>query len=95
MKKRHFLILIGLLVFIGITFFLYKVTALKYPLFPDQTESRWVIEAHLSFNAKNKPVKATLRIPKSTENYLLMDENFVSRGYGLVTKTSGDDRIAV
>ena len=95
MRHHHLLFLTTILISLGIALFLYKVFVLQYPVVPDATESRWVVEAHLSFNAKNKPVKAILHIPSSTENFLIMDENFVSRGYGLKTRTSGDDRSAI
>ncbi|MGI6523763.1 MAG: inactive transglutaminase family protein [Bdellovibrionota bacterium] len=94
MKKYHLLLLTIALTFCGVGMFLYKALCLDYPVVPNTTESRWVVEAHLSFNAKNKAVKAALKIPKSTENFLLMDENFISRGYGLATRTIGDDREA-
>lgn len=95
MKRFHLIALTVLLIGSGLTLFGYKVYALRFPLTPDLQESRWVIEAHVSFVARNQPLKVTLRIPKSNENFMIMDENFISRGFGLTTKLEDGNREAV
>jgi hypothetical protein len=82
------------LVTLGLSFFLYKSAFLKYPLSPDSQTEAWLVEAHASFVAEGGPVKLSLFIPKSTQEYLIMDESFISRGFGLTTQLSDANRQA-
>ncbi len=95
MKRFHLVLLTLVLFAAGLGLFAYKVYWLHFPTRPDQQEGRWVVEAHLAFSAKNQPVKAVLRIPSGNENFLLTDENFISRGFGLTTKIEDGNREAV
>jgi len=49
----------------------------------------------VSFQAKNKPVKVSLFLPKNTRRYAIVDENFISRGFGLTTKKDEQNRKAI
>src|SRR5690606_10541951 len=55
----------------------------------------WIVEARLTFEPTGGAVKAELAIPNDPPGYTLLDENFVSRGYGLQTERRGDNRLAV
>jgi len=95
-KRFHILILAVFLVFIGLGLFIYKAAVLRYPLFPDEEVSRWVVEAHISYLAKNTGVTVKLRIPeKKTQGFLVVEENFVERGYGVRTleRSSGSREV--
>ena len=92
--RSHFVLLVLLLAGTGLGIFIYKVYWLHFPLTPNLQETRWVIEAHTAFTTRNQPVKLTLRIPKSNENFMILDESFVSRGFGLTTKLEDGNREA-
>ncbi len=80
---------------VGLGLFLYKVLALNYPLTSDVRTDAWIVEAHASFAAKNKPTKLSLFVPKSTQEFLIMDESFISRGFGLTTQFKDGNRLAL
>lgn len=107
MSKAHLYILTFLLFSAGLGLFLYKAIVLRFPLRPDITSSLWTVEAAISFVSKDKPVKISFFIPKSDKYTAVVDESFISPGFGLTTtqkklnrraewtirKTSGPQRI--
>lgn len=94
MNRLHLYILCFLLTLIGGGIFYYKAFVLHFPLSPDVRSSVWTVEAHLAFDARNKAVKVTLNIPKNSSRFLIVDESFVSRGFGLTTQALDDNRQA-
>ena len=85
MKKTHlYLLALGLTV-VGLGIFLYKVLVLEFPLLPETHANVWNVEARITFVALNKPVKVSLHIPRNSKRFAIMDESFISRGYGLTT----------
>lgn len=94
MRQYHLQILCGLLVTLGLGFFLYKSQVMHYPLSPDTRTDAWLVEAHASFRADGRPVKLSLFVPKSSQEYLIMDESFISRGFGLTTQLVDANRQA-
>lgn len=85
----------GLLTLIGAIFFLYKWLYVGYPIVPGASADLWQVEVKLSFTAKNKAVKASVFVPNNTRNFAVLDENFVSRGFGLSTVREDNNRLAV
>ncbi len=79
----------------GLALFIYKAFYLHFPLSPDLTSNAWTIETSISFTAKNEPVKVELFIPKNATRIAVMDENFISRGFGLTNETDETNRKAV
>ncbi|MBN8280920.1 MAG: inactive transglutaminase family protein [Gammaproteobacteria bacterium] len=73
---------------IGGGIFLYKWRGLGYPVLPEEETRIWTVEATLEFDAGERamPVKATLHIPGLTPGFAVLDENFVSRGFGFTTR---------
>ncbi len=94
MRKYQLEILIVGLLVLGLSLFVYKSTVLHYPLTPDAQSDAWLIETHTSFVATGEPVKLSLFIPKSSQQYLIMDESFISRGFGLTTQLKESNRQA-
>ena len=93
--NRHIFWLSAILFSIGAGIFAYKSIVLHFPLQPDTSSELWTIEANVSFLAKpSKPVKVTLLIPRSDRRNLLLDENFISRGFGLTSEQKGFNRQA-
>ncbi|MBL8200528.1 MAG: UUP1 family membrane protein [Chromatiales bacterium] len=73
---------------IGGSLFVYKWRGLGYPLLPDEQTRIWTVEVTFQFDAGERamPVKATLHIPGLTPGFAVLDENFVSRGFGFTTR---------
>ena len=91
MNRAHLYGLTALLTAIGLGVFIYKAAVLGFPLLP-QTETRvWTVQARFSVEAGRRPVKAVLQIPNGQPGFSILDENFVSRGYGLTLGEGEDD----
>ncbi|MSR15798.1 MAG: hypothetical protein EXR86_14845 [Gammaproteobacteria bacterium] len=60
-----------------------KVTRLGIPLDPSVEAAVWDVEARVGFDGRNLPVKVKLALPDSPRGFAVLDEDFVSRGYGL------------
>ena len=71
----------------GLGLFAYKALILQFPLVPDTSALLWNLEVHTSFLAQDKPAKIGIFIPRNTDQYAILDENFISQGYGLITTT--------
>ena len=87
MKTIHALLIGLVLASVALGVMYYKVHYLDFPLQPNKESKSWHIEAKIEFLAKNSPAKATLMLPQNYDNYVLIDENFISEGYGLSTRT--------
>jgi 7 transmembrane helices usually fused to an inactive transglutaminase/Inactive transglutaminase fused to 7 transmembrane helices len=74
-----------LLTILGLGVFGYKLRVLGFPLQPDETTQVWTVETRISFRAAPGPVKASLFIPGLTPGFAILDENFISRGFGFTT----------
>jgi hypothetical protein len=90
-KQRQLYIVTAILSVVAVGSFAYKSLALKFPLTPYARSDVWNVEARVTFEGQDKPVKVSLLIPHSTRRYTLLDENFISHGYGLSTTRSEDD----
>ncbi len=86
MNKRHLLLLAGGLSITGLTLFLYKALVLGFPLQPSEVSQRWDLEARVHLVGSGGPAKIALSIPSTSGRVVLVDERFVSRGFGLSMK---------
>ena len=89
MSRRHLYLLAALLALVGSAAFLYKVMVLDFPLLPEREIETWRVEAQIRFDATGGPVRLKLNLPRSGNNLAIIDQSFVSPGYGL---TTGVDR---
>ncbi|MGD2268787.1 MAG: UUP1 family membrane protein [Desulfobacterales bacterium] len=92
MNKRHLYFLSGFLTAVGLALFLYKILVLDFPLIPETLTYVWDIEAHLTFEAGDTPVKVAMRIPRTSKRFTIVNENFISRGYGVDVSTEEGKR---
>ncbi len=83
MNRAYLFVLAALLTVIGLGVFTYKAAVLGFPLLPEAETKVWTVQARFSIQAGRKPVKAVLQIPNGQPGYSILDEKFVSRGYGL------------
>ncbi len=80
---------------VGIAVCYYKVTWLGLPLLPTKLADVWTVEARIEFRAKKRtPVKVRFYIPHWPPGFTVVDEDFISRNYGLTTKNYGKFRLA-
>lgn len=95
MKNSHLYILSAILAAIGIGLFTYKAFFLELPLRPNERTENWEIQAKIKFDARDGPVKLALFIPKNEGPFTIVDQSFVSEGYGLTTASKGVNRRAL
>ncbi len=80
---------------LGLGLAAYKVEWLGFPLLPGARSAYWDIELTVGFTGIGKPAKATLFVPRTTRRFAVLNENFISRGYGLSTATVAANRQAI
>ncbi len=95
MNRRHFYLLVTGLTLAGLGLFLFKFLVLGFPLTPYERADVWDLEARITFEAKKKPVKISFLVPRNSQMVTVVNENFISRGYGLITRTDLNNRQAV
>ncbi len=92
MKNLHLYLLCIVLAAFGVICFIYKTSVLKFPLTPHQQSLLWTVEAHISFEAKTGPMKIELFIPRNHPSAAIVNENFISKGFGLSTRLEEGNR---
>ena len=92
MNNRHLYILCAILFFAGLGFFLYKVVYLGFPLLPGQKTDVWEVEVKINFNTTGRPVKVLLYAPRTSSDFSIVNENFISKGYGISISTLDGNR---
>ena len=92
MTRRHLIFLTLTLTLIGSIVFLYKALVLNFPLVPEVRSDIWEVEAHLTFVCDNKPIKVSMNLPRNSSRFAIVNENFISRGYGVNVVTEDGKR---
>ena len=94
MKNLHVWLLAIVLSVIGIGVAWYKVQALGLPLSPEEQQTVWTVEARAAMRASGGPVKAELLIPNQPPGFEVLDEDFISTGFGVSQDVQGLNRVA-
>ncbi|MBY8965409.1 UUP1 family membrane protein [Algiphilus sp.] len=93
--RLHVGLLALALTVIGLSLAWYKHHSLGFPLSPDATTDAWIIEARLGFEPIGGAVKAQLKLPDAPPGFRVLEENFISRGYGIAVEEVDGQRTAV
>lgn len=93
--RLHVWLLALLLAGIGLGVAWYKHTELGFPLFPEQEVATWIVEARVGFMPAGGAVMARLAVPDSPRGFRIVEENYISRGYGVSTERVDGQRSAV
>lgn len=94
MRRLHLPLLILLLTGLSLGIFHHKVRNLGFPVLPSQTTDNWIVEARIAFEPTGGALTARVFLPHDPPGFALLDEHFVSRGYGLATGIDGENREA-
>jgi hypothetical protein len=86
MKRLHLYALSGVLAAVAIAAFLHKVLVLGFPLKPEQRTDVWRVEVQIQFEADGGAAKAEMYVPVRTGAFTVVDQSFVSPGYGITTE---------
>ncbi|WP_339490680.1 osmotic stress tolerance membrane protein RloB [Pseudomonas sp. EL_65y_Pfl2_R95] len=91
----HLKILITILVSLGILITAYQIFILGIPLTSDETDDLWNIDAKIEFQASSKePVKLQMFVPPLNQDYVSLNESFISNNYGVsVNRADGNRKV--
>lgn len=95
MRRIHLLSVVFLLTLVGLSVAYYKHSALGFPLTPDRETETWTIEAQIALDTGSAPVSVRFALPTDPPHYSVLDESFVSRGWGLTTQSTDKQQEAV
>ncbi|MDM8350583.1 inactive transglutaminase family protein [Pseudomonas sp. sp1636] len=91
----HLKILITLLVGLGILITAYQIFILGIPLTEDETDDLWNIDARVEFQASpREPVKLQMFVPPLHQDYVSLNESFISNNYGVsINRADGNRKV--
>jgi hypothetical protein len=95
MRNAHTYGLALVLAAVGIAVFAYKYVALGLPLALTEASPTWRIETRIAFQAGIEPIKLSVPYPNHAGRYLVIEQNAITRGYGLYTASEGENRRVV
>ncbi len=84
MHRSPLVICAFILAFIGLSLTYLKATRLSLPLDPRAEATVWAVEARITFDVSARPAKVDFLLPREPAGFTILDEDFVSRGYGLI-----------
>lgn len=93
MRDLHVWVLSAVLAFVGLALASYKVDRLGLPLNPGTDAPVWTVEARIKLRAEGA-VKAEFTLPRDPPGFWVLDEDFISSNFGLVTEATGANRRA-
>lgn len=94
MRKIIFLILVSLLSVLGTSALLYKIFKLEFPLTPEDKAPIWIVETNIKFRPFQRAVKIELALPDDGRFFEKIDEDFISKDYGLTFTQKDQTKLA-
>ena len=91
----HLKVLITLLVTVGVLVTAYQIFILGIPVTEDETDDLWNIDAKVEFQASpSVPVKMQMFVPPLNQDYVSLNESFISNNYGVsVNRAEGNRKV--
>ncbi|MDX1367389.1 inactive transglutaminase family protein [Pseudomonas sp.] len=91
----HLKVLITLLVGLGVLITAYQIFILGIPLTEDETDDLWNIDARVEFQASpREPVKLQMFVPPLNQDYVSLNESFISNNYGVsINRADGNRKV--
>ena len=80
----HLKVLVIVLVSLGVLITAYQIFILGIPMTEDETDDLWNIDAKVEFQASpREPVKLQMFVPPLAQDYVSLNESFISNNYGV------------
>ena len=91
----HLKVLVILLVSLGILITAYQIFILGIPMNEDETDDLWNIDAKVEFQANpREPVKLQMFVPPLAQDYVSLNESFISNNYGVsINRADGNRKV--
>ncbi len=81
-SRSQLFLLSGILIATGLGLALYKNMAFGFPLTQAGSEDVWTVEAEISFVGEGQPARVSLALPRTSQDFMVLQEGFASPGYG-------------
>lgn len=91
----HLKVLIAILVTLGVLITAYQIFIVGIPITEDETDDLWNIDAKVEFVATTKnPVKVQMFVPPLSQDYVSLNESFISNNYGVsINRVDGNRKV--
>ncbi|MGY4533876.1 hypothetical protein ACVW0Y_003012 [Pseudomonas sp. TE3786] len=91
----HLKVLIAILVTLGVLITAYQIFIVGIPITEDETDDLWNIDAKVEFVATPKnPVKVQMFVPPLSQDYVSLNESFISNNYGVsINRVDGNRKV--
>ncbi len=91
----HLKVLIAILVTLGVLITAYQIFIVGIPITEDETDDLWNIDAKVEFQATPKnPVKVQMFVPPLSQDYVSLNESFISNNYGVsINRVDGNRKV--
>lgn len=91
----HLKVLVILLVSLGVLITGYQIFILGIPVTEDETDDLWNIDAKVEFQASpREPVKLQMFVPPLNQDYVSLNESFISNNYGVsINRVDGNRKV--
>ncbi|MDP3814329.1 inactive transglutaminase family protein [Pseudomonas sp.] len=91
----HLKVLVILLVSLGVLITAYQIFILGIPVTEDETDDLWNIDARVEFQANPRdPVKLQMFVPPLAQDYVSLNESFISNNYGVsINRADGNRKV--
>ncbi len=91
----HLKVLVILLVSLGVLITGYQIFILGIPVTEDETDDLWNIDAKVEFQANpREPVKLQMFVPPLNQDYVSLNESFISNNYGVsINRVDGNRKV--
>ncbi|HLD66518.1 MAG TPA: inactive transglutaminase family protein [Pseudomonas sp.] len=91
----HLKVLITVLVCLGVLVTAYQIFFLGIPVTADETDDLWNIDAKVEFQASSRePVKLQMFVPPLNQDYVSLNESFISNNYGVsINRVDGNRKV--
>jgi hypothetical protein len=88
-------VLVILLVSLGVLITGYQIFILGIPVTEDETDDLWNIDAKVEFQANpREPVKLQMFVPPLNQDYVSLNESFISNNYGVsINRVDGNRKV--
>ncbi|WP_339524370.1 osmotic stress tolerance membrane protein RloB [Pseudomonas sp. EA_35y_Pfl2_R111] len=91
----HLKVLVIVLVSLGVLITAYQIFILGIPMTEDETDDLWNIDAKVEFQASpREPVKLQMFVPPLAQDYVSLNESFISNNYGVsINRADGNRKV--
>ena len=91
----HLKVLIAILLTLGVAITAYQIFVQGIPVTEAETDDLWNIDAKVDFVATPKtPVKVQMFVPPLSQDYVSLNESFVSNNYGVsINRADGNRKV--